>query len=195
MRVDPITEYIIFKEDVNFMNKMESQLNELDHPLLNRIIGDNKIVLSFDEVRGILRKRELVGFKSGLKTGKKIGNDYGFMKGHAHGMEDAKELQKARSARAISAVVLAGVIAAIGYAVYKRFLSKAARGCKGKSGQEKTLCMAKYKVAALEAKYKAYRGNGQHCTNSKNPAKCKALIAQKMNKTKDEIRKAKTSKK
>jgi len=76
------------------------------------------------------------------------------------------------------AVIVAAAIAAASYALYKRFLSKAARSCNSKSGAEKTLCMQQYKKKATQARIKNMQSQISKCNKTKDPAKCKAKTMQ-----------------
>ena len=76
------------------------------------------------------------------------------------------------------ALVVAAVIAAGSYAIYKRFISKSARACSNKSGAEKTLCMQQYKKKATQARIKNMQSQLKQCDKTKDPAKCKAKTMQ-----------------
>jgi len=67
-----------------------------------------------------------------------------------------------------------------GYKIYKRFFSMAAKACSSKSGSEKTACMNKYKKQALMKQASAIQSAASQCSNSKDPAKCKAAVAKKV---------------
>ena len=73
--------------------------------------------------------------------------------------------------------------------LYKRFLTKAARACKGKSGTEKTLCMKEYRIKALEMQIKELQKAKKYCAKSKNPVKCKHLLDSKIYKLRMKIQK------
>ena len=84
-------------------------------------------------------------------------------------------------AAAVAAVTVAGVKA------YKRFLSKAARACSGKSGLEKTSCMNKFKKQAQAAKIKELQSGMSKCAKTKDPARCKSKLQGKINKEKSSM--------
>jgi len=91
------------------------------------------------------------------------------------------KLQTALSAAKVStspvgSIVLAAAIAAASYIVYKRFLSKAARSCSGKSGDVKTLCMQQFKKRATQLRIKTIQSQITKCKDSKEPEKCKAKL-------------------
>lgn len=72
-----------------------------------------------------------------------------------------------------AAAIAAGVLA------YKKIFSKAAKACDGDSD-----CMAKYKMKANQAKIAAISAGKSKCAKSKDPAKCKAKLDQKIAATK-----------
>ena len=63
-------------------------------------------------------------------------------------------------------------------------MSKAARACKGKKGEEKTACMREYKKRALLAQAQDTNASAAACAKTKDPGKCKAAIARKVAKLK-----------
>lgn len=77
----------------------------------------------------------------------------------------------------------AAVAALLGYGavkLYKAFLSKAARACKGKSGAEKTACIQAYKVKGYQAQANAIKAGMSKCEKSKDPEKCKSIAGKKI---------------
>ena len=82
----------------------------------------------------------------------------------------------------IGAGVVAAIAAYAGYKMYKRFFSKAAKSCKGLSGDNKSACMLKYKNQALDAQAKELRKGLSACSKSSNPTKCKMVINNKITK-------------
>jgi len=68
-----------------------------------------------------------------------------------------------------------------GYKIYKRFFSQAAKACAGMSGAAKTACMNKYKKQAIMKQAAAIQSaSASACAKSKDPAKCKAGVAKKV---------------
>jgi len=67
-----------------------------------------------------------------------------------------------------------------GYKIYKRMFSQAAKSCAGQKGAAKTLCMNKYKKAAIMKQASAIQSASGTCAKSKDPAKCKAAVATKV---------------
>jgi len=67
-----------------------------------------------------------------------------------------------------------------GAKIYKRFFSQAAKACGGQSGDAKTSCMNKYKKGAIMKQAAAIQSASGTCAKSKNPEKCKAGVATKV---------------
>jgi hypothetical protein len=87
----------------------------------------------------------------------------------------------------IKAGVIAAAVIAAGVLAYKKYLSKAARTCQGRTDKEK--CMAKYKQDAIKAQMKILSSNKSKCSKTKNPAKCAAKIDQKISSLKVKLSK------
>jgi len=82
----------------------------------------------------------------------------------------------------VGGVVAAGLLIYGAIKTYKRFFSKAAQACAGKSGAEKTACMEKARGNALMAQKRDLSSASSACAKTKNPAKCKSIIAARMKK-------------
>jgi hypothetical protein len=91
---------------------------------------------------------------------------------------------KAGQASGMQAAAVVALAGALAYKAYKRFLSKAAKACKGKSGVEKTNCMSKFKQDAQKAKIQAMQSALSKCGNTKDPTTCKQKIQAKISKEK-----------
>jgi len=89
--------------------------------------------------------------------------------------------------RTIAGVVLAAIIVSVGYKIYKNFLSKAAKACKGKKGEDKSKCMKVYKGKALTEEIKAMTSLMKECSKTKHPDKCRRKIQNKINEKKKKI--------
>jgi len=100
----------------------------------------------------------------------------------------------------ISATAAGGVIALGGLAAaailtyasiktYKRFLSQAAKACKGKSGKEKTACMKAYRVKGLKAQITDLSRGLTGCAKTKDPAKCSKSVTNKLTSLKKKLAK------
>ena len=75
--------------------------------------------------------------------------------------------------------------------LYKRFMSKAAKSCKGQSGAAKTLCIKKFQHDAIGAQIKDLESAMNACAKAKNPEKCKIPIQKKIGKLKLKMQKMK----
>jgi len=95
------------------------------------------------------------------------------------------------SGKGYAAVAGLAAVVAAAYVVYKRVLSKAARACKGQSGSEKTACMKKFKISALQAQINALKSGMAKCKTTKQPYKCKQSIVNKIDKLKNRMEKTK----
>jgi len=88
--------------------------------------------------------------------------------------------QMSGTEQAIAASALAALLAYAASKVYKRFLSQAAKACKGQSGAAKTACMKQYKAKALKAQAADLQKGLSACSKAKNPASCKARVTQRI---------------
>jgi len=93
----------------------------------------------------------------------------GFGIGHKYGIADT-----------IAVGVAAAAAITLGYKIYKRFLSKAAKSCSGFSGDQKTNCMAKYKKQAMQQQIASMTKSLSSCSKTKDPNKCKNKIGIKI---------------
>jgi len=92
------------------------------------------------------------------------------------------------------AVVLGGLAAAaiLTYAAvktYKRFLSQAAKACKGKSGADKTACMKAYRIKGLQAQITDLNKALAGCAKTKDPGKCSKAVGNKLTSLKKKLAK------
>jgi len=109
------------------------------------------------QIDGLARKNVEHGYKAGKTAGQKLGL--------VHGLATA---------------AVAALIITVSYRFYKRFLSKAARACKGKKFAEKTSCMNKYRRGAMKGQMLQLQNGVKICSKTKNPAKCKNKIVKKI---------------
>lgn len=100
----------------------------------------------------------------------------------------AKELGKDPRALAIAGAALAALIAYGGYKLYKAKFSEAAKACKGTSGAQKKVCMQKAKNQAIQAQIQDMSAASSGCAKTKDPAKCKAAIQNKIAKLKNKMK-------
>ena len=129
--------------------------------------GDHRLAKELHKKQDVIYK-ELMKYKNRLETGKDIAKD---------------TAEKLTSTGNATKYILAGAVAAAAvvaaYKIYKRFFSKAAKACKGKSGGEKTACMKKYKIDGLKAAKAEIMKSMSKCAKSKNPEKCKVEVKKK----------------
>ena len=126
--------------------------------------------------------------KFGTRAGTKVGGTVkGTVKGVAGKVTNFAGTKVATvGGKAVSAGAAAGGAAAAAMAIYagakiyKRFFSQAAKACGGQSGDAKTSCMNKYKKGAIMKQAAAIQSASGTCAKSKNPEKCKAGVATKV---------------
>jgi len=97
------------------------------------------------------------------------------------GGEEAVKYVKANPEQGyVAAAALASLAIFAGYKTYKRFMSQAAKACKGQTGDQKTACMKQYKKKALLAQAQDTQASAAACVKTKNPGKCKEAISRKV---------------
>ena len=84
------------------------------------------------------------------------------------------------------AVIVAAIVASA-YGVYKRYMTAAARACKGRKGMERRDCMRQYQKKALQARITVLQQQIVRCANSKNAEKCKNQIESNIKKLRYKI--------
>jgi hypothetical protein len=87
-----------------------------------------------------------------------------------------------KGAAAVTAMI------AISYRYYKYNMSKAAKACKGKVGEDLKVCMKKYKQDALKKRMEVLNKAYAACSKSNNPITCKSKIDKERNKVKKKMR-------
>jgi len=85
---------------------------------------------------------------------------------------------KTPAGMAIGGAAAAALVIYAGYKIYKNYLSKAAKSCKG--APDKSACMKQFKNKAVQAQISQLRSGAGKCAKSKDPAKCKAAIQAKI---------------
>ena len=76
--------------------------------------------------------------------------------------------------------------------LYKRFMTKAGRTCKGKSGRDKQICVLNFQYDAISAQIRNLESAIKVCSKTKNPDKCKIPIQTKIMKLKKKMQKIKS---
>lgn len=89
-------------------------------------------------------------------------------------------------------LALAAVVMGIGYKVYQRKFSQAAKACSksGISYRQKSICMLKYQIGAFEQEIKFLNASIQKCSKAKDPDKCKTKIHERIAKLTYKIKKS-----
>jgi hypothetical protein len=162
---------------------------------------DNKFGILFEFAPGELEDLGLRGTMGGIKGGIRTGvvNMNKLLKyiqdkskeaewaGKQQGIEIGRSDVMHQAGVGLAAVAVAALVLTVAHATYKRFLSKAARACKGLSGDNKTSCMNRYKREATKKQVSDLTLGIQGCSKTKNPLKCKQKIGNKINKLKAQL--------
>ena len=82
--------------------------------------------------------------------------------------------------------VLAALAVYASYKIYQKFFSKAAKACKGDA--DKKACMSKFKAQALGMQIKEVQKGLSLCSKSKDAAKCKTVINNKIAKLRSKMK-------
>jgi hypothetical protein len=73
--------------------------------------------------------------------------------------------------------------------LHERYLSKAARECRGRRGAELTACIKKYKIQSLQAEIKQLQSASRMCFKTTNLQKCNSEIQKKILKRRIKLQK------
>lgn len=73
-----------------------------------------------------------------------------------------------------------GAITFVGYQIYKLYLAPSAKACKGKKGNQKQICVLKFKINAADKAIEALKQGIEGCKERFDPQKCKYSIQQKI---------------
>jgi hypothetical protein len=87
-----------------------------------------------------------------------------------------------KGAAAVAAMI------AISYKIYKNHISKAGKACKGKVGEDRKVCMKKYKKDALKKRLEMLNKGYTACSKSNNPITCKSKIDKEREKVKKKLK-------
>lgn len=106
--------------------------------------------------------------------------------------ELVSEVYQARDIEAagVAGMLTATLLAYTGYAlgtIWKQYLSKAARECKGFTGLEKKSCMVKFKKQAVKKQLTAVSSGKSKCAKTKDPVVCKRKLDLKIRKLKAKL--------
>jgi hypothetical protein len=80
----------------------------------------------------------------------------------------------------ITGIALAIIYIGMAYILYKRFLSKAARSCKGSAN--KSECMKNFRNTAIKKQISALQSSLPNCSKSKEPRQCEYKIKARIKK-------------
>ncbi len=86
--------------------------------------------------------------------------------------------------------ILVAAIIGASIVLYKQYMTKAARACKGKV--DKSRCMVQYKMKAYAEQIKKLKTDSGLCKKDKNPTKCSNKIKGKINSINQKIQKQKS---
>jgi G:T/U-mismatch repair DNA glycosylase len=73
--------------------------------------------------------------------------------------------------------------------LHERYLSKAARECRGRKGTELDTCIKKYKIQSLQAQIRQVQSSARLCSKTTDPQKCNQEIRKKLAKLRAKLQK------
>jgi hypothetical protein len=184
---------------------MVESLNETEQSYIGTvfegtILGKALVTLSegvLDNIRNytqdLIRSTDLVqDFQAGIdrliKVSYEKGKEEGMMVGKVIGYGTGEKAGRVAGTYAgLGYAAIVALILAAGYMVYKAYLSKAARACKGKKGPEKKSCMVKFKRDGIKARIDVLNKNKPNCKKTNNPNLCVGKIDKKIIKLKAKL--------
>jgi len=185
-------EYINLQENISNTDKITflNFLKECDNKQAAHLLLYGEMV-SLDKVK-ITEKyiREISSLDSKINAMKGVDSLNPFVAIKAcyklGGMEAAKISAKGFIPHAIvvAAIITASIV------LYKKYMSKAARACRG--NEDKSRCIIQYKMKAYSEQIKKLKKDAAICKKSKNPAKCSNKIKNKINSISQKIQKQKS---
>jgi len=72
-------------------------------------------------------------------------------------------------------------------AIYKRYLSKAAKACRGKSSLQRKLCVVSYKMMGRKTQISKIKQSTKDCSQQKNPKKCQEKMKNQILKYNEDV--------
>lgn len=87
----------------------------------------------------------------------------------------------------VAAAVFVAAASSLAFRAYKRYLSKAAKACKGKAGEERTSCLKKASREAKKQKIKLLEKGLSQCGKTKSPSQCKVKFREKITREKAQM--------
>lgn len=169
----PVTAAFIFKHHKDNPKALKKAMTHLKNTLPKQY---NKIV-KMKVIRQILPDQ---------KRAKKIIDD-AFQTGAKKINKLDVTLAKMKTAKPGDSILIAigaiGGVVAVATALqytYQRFMSKAAKSCKGQKGKAKTICMLHFKIASANEAIKTAQTMMKGCDKKPDPEKCKYSLNQKI---------------
>jgi hypothetical protein len=167
-----------------YISEAEPPPKKKGNPLRIRSnLGTSKVISAVQKKREIEKlARRLVpdASKESVKAVKRATKPY------------RKEVWKAAGKAGGKIATVAGgaaLVAAGAHSLYQKYMSKAAKACRGKPDRE--MCMAKYKKKAAASKnifkIKKLRAEKNECVNTRNPLACQRRIDSKIKKLKEDV--------
>jgi len=169
--IDPITQYILEKEDYKKLDVLVNILNEWD-PVTDKEMGLTRII-GGEKGQQFLAHIDMNKLINYIDDKVRSANVSGYNQGVTHG-----------GVATLAAATIAALVTTVAYKTYKRFLSKAAKACNKYSGTEKTGCMNKFKRDATKRRIQDLTKGKQACKHTKAPSKCISKIDKKIGKLK-----------
>lgn len=186
---------------INFVK--EAKTDEILHLLFNGNIPTNQL----NESQRFVLRSQAENFIYPLimearpKTKKKKGiiyttGQWAREKGEKAAERVGKEAKKAGEvvrphikpfAKRVGYAVVVAAISAAAYQTYKRYMTAAAKACRGRKGTDRRECIYSFRKRALQAKLAVLQQERTACDKSKNPEKCKDKIDSKIKKVKYKI--------
>ncbi len=87
----------------------------------------------------------------------------------------------------LAALTAAALVIYGGYKIYQRFFSQAAKACSKLSGSQRDQCVKKFRIDAMKTQISDLNKGMSTCSKSKDPAKCKQIISDKIKKLQTKI--------
>lgn len=163
-----------WKEKISIAKKKIANVKNKAVGHSNANFGDD---LSVKDKASVLAYRGKEGAKEIVGD---VKNKINQIKQSASASEIANKIKS--NAVPIGGAVLGAALLFGAYKTYKRFFSKAARACSGKSGPEREVCITNFKKNATKAQINDLKRSLAGCKSSKNPQRCQASIQAKIQK-------------
>lgn len=158
--IDPITQTILDEEQFDALYEILTESPWDPNFWVGRMLKNvrNLDTTKFNKMVAASARR---GHQAGIKQGMTVGTFKG-----------------------LATAAVAAAIITIAYQGYKRFLSKAARACKDKSGDMKTSCMNKYRRDALKRQISYLEKGLPSCDKTMEVYDCRDRVKRRIKKAK-----------